>query len=162
LDHVGIVVKDLSVSIPWWSTLLQAEPLDDVRTWRPEETDDYAGRIVGYCGCEMSGAFWSLPGGTILEMLQYHDPAPGRVDMETYNVGNTHLCLETADIRADCERMRPIAELRSEEPVASVWGPYKGTLCLYIRDPDGISIELVQFPAAGRPWQDRSPFGDPY
>jgi catechol 2,3-dioxygenase-like lactoylglutathione lyase family enzyme len=106
--------------------------------------------------------FWALPGGTVIEMLEYHNPAPGRVDMESYNVGNTHLCFETEDIRADYERLRDHAEFRSPEPVQSVWGPYRGTLVCYLRDPDGISIELVQFPEKGRPFQGASPYANPY
>lgn len=162
LDHVGVVVRDLTISVPWWTTFLQSAPLDEIRTWRPEETDNYVGRMVGYDNCELSCAFWTLPGGTVLEMLQYHSPPPGFVDMETYNVGNTHLCLETEDIYADYERMGSIAQFRSPEPGTSVWGPYKGTMVCYLRDPDGISIELVQFPKSGRPWQVTSPFCDPY
>lgn len=161
VDHVGIVVSNLDRSIDWWTKFLGDKPLE-VKTWLAEETDDYVGRILGYPGCDMSGAFWSLPGGTVLEMLQYHEPPPGHVDMETYNVGNTHLCLETADIHADYERMRDIAEFRSPEPVQSVFGPYKGTWLCYLRDPDDISIELVQFPEGGRPWEETSPFSDPY
>ncbi len=53
-------------------------------TWVAAEIDDYVGDIVGYPNCDM-GAFWKLPGGTTLEMLQYHNPPPGRVDMATYN-----------------------------------------------------------------------------
>ncbi len=161
LDHVGTVVSDLDVSIRWWTTFLGDEPFE-VKTWLASEVDDYVGRIVGYDQCDMSGAYWTLPGGTVLELLEYHNPQPGIVDVETYNVGNTHICLETQDIYADYERMADLAEFRSAKPVQSTWGPYKGTLCCYVRDPDGVSIELVQFPSAGRPFDASSPYRKPY
>ena len=161
IDHYGIVVESLDRSIPWWNRFLQVEPFER-KTWKAAELDDYVGRVVGYPDCDLSGAFWALPGGTVIEMLEYHSPAPGHVDMESYNVGNTHLCFETADIRADYERLRDHAEFRSPEPVQSVWGPYQGTLVCYLRDPDGISVELVQFPEKGRPFQETSPYTDPY
>ena len=161
VDHIGIVVKDLEVSIPWWNHFLEAEPFWKA-TWLAADIDDYVGQIVGYENCDMTCAFWSLPGGTVLEMLEYHNPGPGSVDMESYNAGNTHLCLETTDIYRDYERMRGRAEFRSPEPVRCAWGKYKGNLACYLRDPDGISIELVQFVGQPRPFQEQSPFGDPY
>lgn len=160
VDHVGIVVSSLDRSIPWWSRLLGAEPFQRV-TVRAADTDDRIGRIVGYPGCDLSAAAWALPGGTVLEMLEYHVPPPGRVDMETFNAGNSHLCLQTTDIRADLERMRDIAELRSADAVGISDGPLAGKLVAYLRDPDGISVELVQQPPAGRAFDRFSPYADP-
>ncbi len=161
IDHFGISVESLDRSIPWWTRFLQSEPFQR-GTWTASELDDYVGRVLAYPECDMSAAFWALPGGSVLELIEYHNPPPGRVDMETNNVGNSHLCLETEDMRAEYERLRDFVEFRSPEPVESVWGPYKGTLVCYLRDPDGISIELVQFPKIGRPFQESSPFSSPY
>lgn len=161
VDHIGITVADLEVSVPWWSYFLESDPFMQ-GTWVAAEIDDYVGDIVGYPDCDMSGAFWALPGGTVLEMLQYHNPPPGRVDMATYNAGNTHICLETHDIHRDYRRMRGRAEFRSPEPVRCAWGRYEGALTCYLRDPDGISIELIEFGQVGRPFQVESPFVDPY
>jgi hypothetical protein len=33
--------------------------------------------------------------------------------------------------------------------VAIPWGPYEGGWAAYLRDPDGISIELLQEPLGG-------------
>ena len=161
IDHFGISVENLDRSITWWTRFLQTEPFQR-GTWTASELEDYVGRVVGYPGCAMSAAFWALPGGSVLELIEYHNPPTGHVDMETYNVGNSHLCFETEDMNAEYERLRDLVEFRSAEPVQSVWGPYKGTLVCYLRDPDGISIELVQFPAKGRPFDEHSPFVNPY
>ena len=133
IDHIGIAVTDLDVSVPWWSYFLDEEPFHQ-GTWLAAEVEDYVGRILGYPNCDMSGAFWALPGGPVLEMLQYHNPPPGRVDMGSYNAGNTHICLETKDINRDYERMRGRAEFRSPEPILCAWGRYKGALTCYLRD----------------------------
>src|SRR5438105_3473495 len=122
--------------------LLGEKPLDR-RVYEAE----YLGRIVGYLACRMDAAFWQLPGGTMLELLQYLYPPSAVVDVETYNVGNAHLCLVTDDLRAEFGRLHPIAEFRSVEPVEIVSGPYRGGTACYLRDPDGISVELVQLPA---------------
>ena len=144
LDHVGFAVSNLDQSVEWYSRFLDEPPVLR-KTWDVE----YVGRIVGYPGVKMEGAFWRLPGGTVLELLQYLYPDPGRVDMETYNVGNAHLCLVVDDLDADFERLRDRVEFRDPEPVEIPWGPYKGGKACYLRDPDGISIELMQLPAGG-------------
>jgi catechol 2,3-dioxygenase-like lactoylglutathione lyase family enzyme len=144
LDHVGFAVSSLDQSVEWYSMFLGEPPILR-KTWDVE----YVGRIVGYPGVKMEGAFWRLPGGTVLELLQYLYPKPGRVDMETYNVGNAHLCLVVDDLDADFERLRDHVEFRDPEPVEIPWGPYTGGKACYLRDPDGISIELMQLPAGG-------------
>ena len=69
--------------------------------------------------------------------------------METYNVGNAHLSFQTDDLHETFERLRGRAELRSDDPVLIEWGPYEGGYAARVRDPDGITIELVQPPAGG-------------
>jgi catechol 2,3-dioxygenase-like lactoylglutathione lyase family enzyme len=144
LDHVGFAVGDLDRSVEWYTFFLGEPPLLR-KTWDVE----YVGRVVGYPGVKMEGAFWRLPGGTVLELLEYLDPRPGRVDMETYNAGNAHLCLVVDDLAADFERLRGQVEFRDPEPVDIPWGPYRGGRACYLRDPDGISIELIQLPPGG-------------
>jgi catechol 2,3-dioxygenase-like lactoylglutathione lyase family enzyme len=144
LDHVGFAVSNLDRSVEFYSLLLGESP-----TLRKVWDVEYVGRIVGYPGNKLDAAFWRLPGGTILELLEYLEPKPGRVDMETYNAGNAHLCLVTDDLHADFERLRGHATFRSPDPIEIPWGPYKGGWAAYIRDPDGISIELMQVPPGG-------------
>jgi len=144
LDHVGFAVSNLDHSVEWYSFFLDDPPILR-KTWDVE----YVGRIVGYPGVKLEGAFWRLPGGAVLELLEYHYPEPGRVDMETYNVGNAHLCLVVDDLEVDFERLRGHVEFRDPEPVEIPWGPYQGGKACYLRDPDGISIELIQYPPGG-------------
>jgi catechol 2,3-dioxygenase-like lactoylglutathione lyase family enzyme len=145
LDHVGFTVESLDRSIPFYTALLGSEPLLR-KVWDVE----YVGRVVGYPGLVLDAAFWRLPGGSILELLEYREPPTQRVDMETYNVGSAHLCLVTEDMAADFERLRPLgAQFRSAEPIDIPWGPYRGGKACYLRDPDGISIELIEQPPGG-------------
>lgn len=146
LDHVGVSVASLERSIPLYTFLLGTEPVTR-RVWHAD-SDEFVGQIVGYCGLELEGATWLLPGGVVFELLQYRDPAQARVDMETYNVGNTHLGLATDDIWAEFERLREHFVFRNPEPVRIPVGPAQGGWAVYMRDPDGITIELVQPPPA--------------
>ncbi len=140
-DHFGITVSDMDRSCEFYEFLLGVPPSlrlswDDV---------DYVSRNVGYPHAVLDGAFFPMPGGANLELLQYHHPPAGHVDMGTYNIGNSHLCLATDDIAGELDRLRGHAKLMAEEPIPVTGGPFIGGWLCYIRDPDEISIELVQY-----------------
>jgi catechol 2,3-dioxygenase-like lactoylglutathione lyase family enzyme len=144
LDHVGFAVGNLDRSVEWYTFLLDEPPM--VRNvWDLE----YVGRMVGYPGLKIECAFWRLPGDTVLELIEHLHPEPGAVDMETYNAGNAHLCLVVDDLVAEYERLRGNVEFRHPEPVEIPWGPYAGGKAGYLRDPDGISIQLMQHARGG-------------
>jgi catechol 2,3-dioxygenase-like lactoylglutathione lyase family enzyme len=149
LDHVGYAVTDLDRSITFYETLLGVEMLMR-KTWDVP----YVGEIVGYPDLVLEGAFFHLPNGVVLELLEYKTPGPGSVDMETYIAGNAHLCLVTDDIALDFARLRAAGydTFRSEVPIDIPWGPYRGGRACYLRDPDGISIELLEEPPGGPDW----------
>lgn len=149
LDHVGYAVSDLDRSVAFYQVLLGV-PLLMRKTWDVP----YVGDIVGYPNVILEGAFFQLPNGVVLELLEYRNHGPGTVDMESYNAGNAHLCLVTDDMGADFARLRAAGydTFRSAEPVPIPWGPYKGGVACYLRDPDGISIELLEEPPGGPDW----------
>lgn len=149
LDHIGYAVGDLDRSIAFYEVLLGVPMLMRKRWDVP-----YVGDIVGYPDVVMDGGFFRLPNGVILELLEYQDPFTGRVDMESYNPGNAHLCLVTDDMEADFARLRAAGydAFRSTDPIVIPWGPYKGGRACYLRDPDGISIELLEEPPGGPDW----------
>ncbi len=149
LDHIGYAVADLDRSIAFYETLL-GSPLLLRKTWDVP----YVGEIVGYPDLVLEGAFFQLPNGVILELLEYKSPPPGSVDMESYNPGNAHLCLVTYDMASYFARLRAAGHdtFRSDAPVDIPWGPYRGGRACYLRDPDGITIELLEEPPGGPVW----------
>lgn len=144
MNHVGFAVSDIEQSVEWYTFLLEDPPYLMGR-WNVE----YVSRVVGYPGAEFDAALWELGGGLSLELLAYWKPPATRIDMETFNVGNGHLCLVVDDLAAEFERLRGRAEFRNPEPVDIPWGHFAGGRSCYLRDPDGISIELVQYPPDG-------------
>ena len=143
-NHVGFAVTDLDRSIAFDTGLLGGPPF-----FRQVYEAAYLGTLLGYPGCRLDCAFFRLPGTTaFLELLEYLDPATSTVDMETFNAGNAHLCLEVEDLASDFPRVAALgATFRSDGPVDVEFGPFKGGKVAYCRDPDGISIEFIQLPA---------------
>jgi catechol 2,3-dioxygenase-like lactoylglutathione lyase family enzyme len=144
VNHVGFAVSDMEQSVDWYTFLLEEPPYLRGR-WDVE----YVSRVVGYPGTVFDAALWRLPGNLGLELLAYQKPPAARVDMETFNAGNGHLCLVVDDLAAEFERLKGRAEFRNPEPVDIPWGHFAGGRSCYLRDPDGISIELVQYPPGG-------------
>jgi catechol 2,3-dioxygenase-like lactoylglutathione lyase family enzyme len=97
-------------------------------------------------------AFWAafvdLPGGVILELLDYQTAGKCANPEATANPGNIHLCLAVEDAGAawrhavDCGA-KPV---RREGPVEIDHGPNVGAQVAYLRIHDGITLELFQRP----------------
>jgi catechol 2,3-dioxygenase-like lactoylglutathione lyase family enzyme len=143
IDHVGFTVADLDRSVAWYRRFLDAEPLAVTKGWDAP----YSAEMIGYPGCVIDWAYFPLPGGGRLELVQYVQPPPAQVDMETWNTGNGHLCVVVDDIHAEFERLRDVATVQSPAPVQIPVGPNAGGWGGYVRDPDGITIQLLQPPS---------------
>ena len=60
----------------------------------------YLAKIIGIPGVSIKGAFVELPGGVILELLDYEAPDKRSNSEATANPGNIHLCLAVEDALA--------------------------------------------------------------
>ncbi len=139
--HIGMSVADLDTALRFWEGLLGAPA-----RWRTLLDKPYLGRHVGYPGVAIDAAFVDLPGGLVLELLDYRVADKARISDATANPGNVHLCLATEDCRAAWEKAvglgaRPIVP---EGPVAVTHGPNAGARVAYLRIHDGITLELYQ------------------
>lgn len=141
LHHVGASVSDLEAAIAFWRGFLGVEPRFVGRLDRP-----YLGTSVGYPGVAIEAALIDLPGGGMLELLDYEVDEREAVPEETYNPGNVHLCLRVDDAKAAWRRAVELgARPRSPDgPVRVDAGPNEGAVVAYLRVHDGISVELYQ------------------
>ena len=92
----------------------------------------------------------AFPGGEhVIELFEYLAPAGDRADVEPRNIGASHLCFIVADLPALYHSLleRGVTSFVSP-PVEVDTGMNRGGQALYLRDPDGITIELFQPPAA--------------
>jgi catechol 2,3-dioxygenase-like lactoylglutathione lyase family enzyme len=138
--HTGFQVADLDRSVAFYRDLLGFE-LVATRT----VTDAYIGRIVGYPGVEIRQAFLRIPGSDHgLELLDYRGVEREAVDTRTANPGTAHICLTVSDLRDLHRRLSDAGVVFVSDPVEVPFGPNAGALALYLADPDGIRVELVQ------------------
>ena len=88
--------------------------------------------------------------GLNFELLEYREPGGDERAREPNHAGSAHLCFVTDDIEADYDRLRAKGvTFRSPGPVKVVGGPNDGGKALYLEDPDGNAVELVEL---ARPW----------
>lgn len=142
VHHVGVSVADLDRAAGFWSRLLGSPPRD-----RRVLDGPGVGRLVGYPGVRVDSCWFDLPGGVALELLEYLDRPEAPYDPGTAHPGNVHLCLGVDDLDAALAHAGACgARLVGEGPVEVAAGPRAGTRLAYLRDPDGVTIELVQAP----------------
>jgi catechol 2,3-dioxygenase-like lactoylglutathione lyase family enzyme len=136
-------VSNLDVALAFWRDFLGIEP-----RWRTMLDRPYLARHLGYPGIRIDAAFLDLPGGIVLELLDYQLDDKVQNPDATANPGNVHLCLEVDDAdsvwaRAVAAGARPVVP---EGPVEVTGGPNEGAKASYLRIHDGISLELFQPP----------------
>jgi glyoxylase I family protein len=146
VHHVGLSVSDLDAALDFWERFLGVEA-----RWQTVIAEPYIGRHVGYPGLSLRAAFVDLPGGVVLELLDYREVERAPNPEASANPGHAHLCLAVGDVQAAFERAlasgaRPV---NPAGPVDVVAGPNKGARASYLRvPPDWHTLELFQPPPA--------------
>lgn len=144
LNHIGYAVGDLDRSVEFYTQLFEYPPY-----FKEVYDVPYIGEMVGYPGAIQYAAFFAIPGqpDMFLELIQYLNPLAGTVSMEAYNAGNAHLCLLTANLRTAFDFIVRIGGVpRAKDIVTSDHGVYSGAKSAFFRDPDGITIQVVEIP----------------
>jgi catechol 2,3-dioxygenase-like lactoylglutathione lyase family enzyme len=145
VHHVGISVADLSRSVAFWERLLGARARDRTVLEGPQLP-----ALLGYDAVRIDSCWVDLPGGVALELLQYLHPAEAPYDEGTAHPGNVHLCLRVHDMAATHRHAVASGARPVGGPIEVGEGPQAGLQIAYLRDPDGVTIELRQLPAGDR------------
>ena len=144
VHHIGMSVISLDAALAFWEGFL-GRPA----RWTTVLDRPYLSKVVGYPNVAIKAAFVDLPGGGVIELLDYSQVAERSANPDaTANPGNVHLCLKVPDARAAWQRAvkcgaRPISP---EGPVDIDGGPNIGARAAYLRIHDGITLELFQTP----------------
>jgi catechol 2,3-dioxygenase-like lactoylglutathione lyase family enzyme len=151
VDHTGITVSALDRSLAFWRDVLGFE-----LSHRAHHTGDLAAEVTGVSGAEIRLAV--LKGyGHKIELLQYDAPSDRkRVDIRPCDVGSVHVALLVDDLDALLSRIRESGWKPAGRPQPLQSGPNAGKRVVYVRDPDGVTIELMQPPAGEQQTQGMS------
>lgn len=144
VHHVGLTVRDLDRSVAFYRDLLGCTVVME-----QEKTGGYLAAIVGYPGASVRMAHLLAPAGElVIELFQYLEPPVLDAELEPARVGNAHLCFLLSDLGATYTRLEHSGVDFFSGPVEVDTGANAGGRSLYLRDPDGITIELFQPPPA--------------
>jgi lactoylglutathione lyase len=138
--HTGLQVADLERSLAFYRDLLGFEL---VFQWNPQAA--YIGTLVGYPGVDLHAAILRVPNSEIfLELLEYRNVERRPVDTGTANPGTAHTAYFVDDMDAMYERLVAAGVRAVSAPVSPTIGPNVGGKAVYLMDPDGIRVELIQ------------------
>jgi catechol 2,3-dioxygenase-like lactoylglutathione lyase family enzyme len=140
--HTSFTVANLERSLAFFRDVLELEVVG-----RREVRDDYFSQIVGLPHCVVKAALLRIPGGHHIELFEYLEPRGESVAPRPCDSGSAHLSLLTDDLPALYERLRARGVDFVSEPVLITAGPNRGGYGVYLRDPNGILLELFQPPS---------------
>ena len=143
--HVGLQVADMDRSVAYYRDVIGLRFLE-----RLTREDAYLKVVVGYPDVTLDVAVLVEPAsGALLELLRYHGTKGTPVDAATANPGTAHVCFQVDDVDAVWERAAAAGYGSVNPPVTPTAGRWTGGRSVYLKDPDGIRVELVQRGSAG-------------
>jgi catechol 2,3-dioxygenase-like lactoylglutathione lyase family enzyme len=140
-DHTGITVSNLEKSLGFWRDVLGFE-----FSHTAHQTGEMAEQITGVKGAELKLAVLKAPGGHKIELLQYLAPDRKLANLRPCDVGFVHVALLVDDLDAMLKNIADSGWKSAGKPQTLKKGPNAGRRVVYVRDPDGTTIELMQPP----------------
>jgi glyoxylase I family protein len=141
-DHTGITVSNLERSLVFWRDVLGFE-----LSHRAHQTGELASEITGVPGAEISLAVLKAPGHKI-ELLEYLAPPDRKhVVPRPCDIGSVHVALTVDDLDSVLEGIAASGWKAAGKAQTLQSGPNAGKRVVYVRDPDGTTIEFMQLPA---------------
>ena len=145
--HTGFTVSDIERSIVFYRDVLGLKLVK-----RQTGTAPYLATVTGFEGVRLETALLQpAAGGSMLELLQYVSHPAHPTDRATNRPGNAHLCFQVDDLRAASAELRKKGVTLVSDPTEITAGAHTGGWALYLRDPDGFTVELYQGPRPARP-----------
>ena len=139
-DHTGITVSNLERSLAFWRDVLGFE-----FSHTAHQKGELAQEITGVEGAEIKLAVLKTPGGHKIELLEYLAPADRkRSNLRVCDVGSVHVALLVENLDDVLTQIIASGWEAAGRPQTLKIGPNVGKRVVYVRDPDGTTIELMQ------------------
>jgi catechol 2,3-dioxygenase-like lactoylglutathione lyase family enzyme len=142
--HTGMTVSSLERALAFWGDALGAQIV-----MQQERQGGYFEAIVGEHGVDVRTAQLAIGGeGHRIELFEFRSPRGGSVAPRTADVGFAHVCVTCDDIDGVLARLIA-AGGHAVSPIIEVdTGVNAGGRAVYVRDPDGHTVELFTPPGA--------------
>ncbi len=142
-DHTGITVSNLERSLNFWQNVLGFE-----FSHRAHQKGEMAEQITGVKGAELKLAVVKAPGGHKIELLEYLAPPERKrdIDLRPCDVGHAHVALIVDNLKALLKKIAESGWKAVGQPQTLTAGPNAGKRVVYVRDPDGTTIEFMEPP----------------
>lgn len=138
--HTGISVRSMVESTKFYKGLLGFE---EVFSWNPQA--DYIGVLTGYPEVNLHATILKMPGVDVfLELLEYENVDTKVIDHGNANPGIAHIAFFVDDVDAWHLILTNKGVKSVSKPVTPTIGPNKGGRAIYMIDPDGVRVELIQ------------------
>jgi catechol 2,3-dioxygenase-like lactoylglutathione lyase family enzyme len=142
--HTGLTVSSLERALAFWGDALGAQVV-----MQQEKQGGYFEAIVGEHGVEVRMAHLAIDGeGHRIELFEYRSPRGGSVAPRPADVGFAHVCVACDDLDAMLARLVAAGGSPVSGPVTVDTGANAGGRAVYVRDPDGHTVELFTPPSA--------------
>jgi len=115
-----------------------------------------AREITGVDGAELKLAVMKAPGGHKIELLEYLGPADRKKDVDPStslrtslrpcDVGSAHVAFTVDNLDVVLNRIAESGWKAAGHAQTLTVGPNAGKRVVYVRDPDGTTIEFMEMP----------------
>jgi catechol 2,3-dioxygenase-like lactoylglutathione lyase family enzyme len=144
--HPGFTVKSVEESLRFYGDILGIE-----HTVHQISDQPYLELVTGVPGCSLRIGFARIEGDDVpLELIEYVNPPAGRALTGFGITGTPHLCWQVDNLDAAYNRLLAGGVKFCAEPHELGDGAWSQARGVFARDPDGLLIELIEPPGAGR------------
>ena len=141
-DHTGITVSNLERALAFWRDVLGFE-----FSHAAHQKGELAQEITGVDGAEIKIAVLKTSSGHKIELLEYVAPPDRkRTNFRPCDIGSVHVALLVENLEFVLEHIARSGWEAAGKPQRLTRGPNAGKCVVYVRDPDGTTIELMEIP----------------
>jgi catechol 2,3-dioxygenase-like lactoylglutathione lyase family enzyme len=140
VDHVSFTVADLDRSVAFFGRF----GLTPLKSYRSEGPDADEGTATANASMDITWLRLPHTEAPMLELIRYRNYPAGRSALNS-RVGAAHMCFEVDDVHGAYTALRGEGVEFLSEPHTDA----AGTQWVYMRDPDGNVVELIEQPSSG-------------
>ncbi|OBF13731.1 VOC family protein [Mycobacterium sp. ACS4331] len=141
LNHVSVTTGDIDRSVRFYRDVVGLTVLGSGTKRSPE-----LAAITGFPDLELRWAELGIEGFRFLELFEYVSPHGRRLEQRTSDPGCMHFALSVRDIDAIHDAVTKSDGTVVAPPVTLRGGDWDGARAMYVRDPDGATVEFIEFP----------------